>query len=65
MNLCEIGLFHTVCGVSKGTRDNYLEISENNVYKSMSGVCGGLHGPPYIFCLLFIKTEKVQEHDQY
>ena len=20
---------------------------------------GGLHGPPYIFCLLFIKTEKV------
>ena len=22
-------------------------------------------GPPYIFCLLFIKTEKVQEHDLY
>ena len=23
MNLCEIGLFHIVCGVSKATRDNY------------------------------------------
>ena len=29
------------------------------------GVGGeGLHGRP-IFCLLFIKTEKVQEHDLY
>ena len=26
---------------------------------------GGLHGPPYIFGLLFIKTETVQEHDLY
>ena len=26
---------------------------------------GGLHGPPYIFRLLFKKTEKVQEHDLY
>ena len=25
MNLCEIGLFHIVWGVSKGTRDNYHE----------------------------------------
>ena len=24
-----------------------------------------VHGPPYIFCLLFKKTEKVQEHDLY
>ena len=22
-----------------------------------------VHGPPYIFCLLFKKTEKVHEHD--
>ena len=26
MNLCEIGLFHIVLGVSKGTHDNYYEI---------------------------------------
>ena len=26
MNLCEIGLFHEVWGVSKGTHDNYHEI---------------------------------------
>ena len=24
-----------------------------------------VHGPPYIFCLLFKKMEKVQEHDLY
>ena len=28
-------------------------------------VWGGLHGPPNIFCLLFKKTEKIQEHDLY
>ena len=26
---------------------------------------GGLKGIPYIFCLLLIKMEKVQEHDLY
>ena len=26
---------------------------------------GEEHGPPYIFCLLFKKIEKVQEHDLY
>ena len=26
MNLCEIGLFHIVWGVSKGMHDNYHEI---------------------------------------
>ena len=26
---------------------------------------GDIHGPLYIFCLLFKKTKKVQEHDQY
>ena len=24
---------------------------------------GRIHGPPYIFCLLLKKSEKVQEHD--
>ena len=24
-----------------------------------------IHGPPYIFCLLFKKTENIQEHDLY
>ena len=26
---------------------------------------GGVQLPPYIFCLLFKKTEKVEEHDLY
>ena len=29
------------------------------------GVHGGIHGPPSIFCLLFQKIEKLQEHDLY
>ena len=29
------------------------------------GVRGDVQGPPYIFCLLFKKMEKVQEHDLY
>ena len=53
MNLCEIGLFHIVCGVSKGTRDNYHEIGENNVL-----------GPKYIY-ISVSKMEEVQEHDLY
>ena len=32
---------------------------------NFGGVRGDLHGPPYIFCLLFQKTEKVLEHDLY
>ena len=28
-------------------------------------VRGDVYGPLYIFCLLFKKTEKVQEHDLY
>ena len=65
MNLCEIGLFHIVWGVSKGAHDNY-KIWLQDQYISISGVCGvGLRGPPCIFCLLFTKTEKVQEHDLY
>ena len=72
MNLCEIGLFHIVLGASKGTRENYPEIwwkcfnSEIYWYISISGVCeGGCMVPLLLFFLLFIKTEKVQEHDPY
>ena len=36
-----------------------------SIYINFGGSCRELHGPPYIFCLLFIKTEKVYEHDQY
>ena len=58
MNLCEIGLFHIVFGVSKGTRDNYHEIGENNIlcpkyidiYEFWGVREGGVHIPPYIFC---------------
>ena len=62
MNLRELGIFHIVWGVSKGTRGNYHEIC---------GVwVGGLHGPhgPHGgLHLLFIihKNGKVQEHDLY
>ena len=35
------------------------------IYISISGVRGGLHGPPYIFYLLLIKTEEVQDHYLY
>ena len=37
-----------------------------SIYLSFGvGYMGGVHGPPYIFCLLFQKMEKVQEHDLY
>ena len=49
-----------------------MGFGENNVlgiiYIDMSFTgrfVAGLHGSPNIFCLLFIKTEKVQEHDAY
>ena len=35
-----------------------------DIYKFW-GVQGDVHIPLYIFCLLFKKTEKVQEHDLY
>ena len=38
---------------------NYIDI-----YK-FRGIRGDIHIPPYIFCLLFKKIEKVQEHDLY
>ena len=32
---------------------------------NFGGVRGDIHGPSYIFCLLFKKLEKVLEHDLY
>ena len=68
MNLREIGLFHIVWCVSKVPVIIIMRFGENNVlgpkyihiYKFRGWrVAGeGSHGPPYIFCLLFIKTEK-------
>ena len=50
-----------------------MRFGENNVLcpkyiyiYEFQGVWGeGLHIPKYIFCLLFKKIEKVQEHDLY
>ena len=49
-----------------------MRFDENNVLcpkyidiYEFRGVWGGVHCPPYIFCLLFKKTEKVQKHDLY
>ena len=36
-----------------------------SIYMNLGGMGGDVHGLPYIFCLLFKKTEKVQEHDLY
>ena len=48
-------------------------LGENNVlcpkymdiYMNFLGSGGDVHIPPYIFCLLFKKAEKVQDHDLY
>ena len=45
-----------------------MRFCENNVLGHISILevsGGGEHGSPYIFCLLFIEMEKVQEHDLY
>ena len=73
MNLYEIGLVHIVWGVSKVTHDSYHEIwwkcFISKIYWHIWifwGVRGGdVHIPPYIFCLLFKKIDKVQQHDLY
>ena len=49
-----------------------MRFGENNVlleyyidtYKFW-GLNGGLHASPYIFCLLFMQSEKVKKHDLY
>ena len=47
-----------------------MRFGENNVLcpkyidiYEFRGLQGDIHGSPYIFSLLFKKTEKVQEHD--
>ena len=45
--------------------NNVLGPKYINIYTFWGFAGEGLHGRPYIFCLLFIKTEKVQEHDLY
>ena len=49
-----------------------MRFGENNVLGpkyidtyQFHGFVGGVTGPPYIFCLLFIKTGKVQERNLY
>ena len=46
-------------GVNNVLGSKYIDIYQ------FRGLEGGLHGSPNIFCLLFIKTEKVQELDLY
>ena len=73
MNPCEIGLFALVWGVSKVPWDNYHEIlvkimfyvQNILIYMNLGGYGGDIHISPYIFHLLFKKTQKVQEHDLY
>ena len=36
-----------------------------DIYEFQGSTAVDVHGPPYIFCLLFKKPEKVQEHDLY
>ena len=45
---------------------NYSEncTKTKNIYTFFEWA-GGLHGSPYILCLLIIKMEKVQEYDKY
>ena len=43
--------------------DENTVLGKKNI--NFEGFAVGLHGSPYIICLLFIKTEKVQEHDLY
>ena len=42
-----------------------LYVQNVAIYMSFGGYIGDVYGPPYIFCLLFKKKEKAQEHDLY
>ena len=75
MNLWEIGLFHGLKGfelfpkvpviiIMRFCENNVLETIYMDIYQFW-GFAEGLHGSPYIFCLLFIKMEKVREHGLY
>ena len=44
--------------------NNVLCLKYIDIYE-FGGYGGDVHIPPYIFCLLLKKTEKVQKHDLY
>ena len=46
-------------------QDPLTVLIEGLLFMNFGGYGEDIHGPLYIFCLLFKKTEKVQEHDQY
>ena len=62
-------------GVSLNVFICIMRFGENNVFETIyidiykfcrfAGGGGKLHCSPYIYCLLFIKMKKVQEHDLY
>ena len=68
-NLREIGLFHIVLEdhvFLKAPMIIIIKFGENNVlwqYILIWGFAEGIVGLPYISCFLFIKIEKLQEHD--
>ena len=61
MNLCEIGLFHIVWGISKGTRDNYHEIWWKKCFVQniwISGDTGGMYMVHRTFFVYYSKNWK-------
>ena len=58
----EVFLKLPVIIIMKFGENNVLGRIHINIHISV-GFDSGLHGSAYIFCLLFINTEKVQEHD--
>ena len=50
--------------IMKFGENNVLCLKYINIYEFL-GVGGDVHIPPYIFSLLFKKTEKVQDYDLY
>ena len=69
MNLCEIGLFAVVWGVSKVSWDNYHEIwwkcFLSKIHKFRGVQWGQTNSPLHILLIIKKKTEKLQEHDLY
>ena len=51
--------------IIKFGENNVLGTIYINIYHFPLWAGGELHGAPYIFCLLFIKTENEQEHGLY
>ena len=69
MKLCyftqfEMFLYVLVIIITRFGENNVLGPKNIDIYQFW-GFARGLLGPPYIFCLLLIKMETVQEHDLY